>query len=235
MTLPPEATDTTQQSLLRTLLRNKDGLTVQALAQLLDVSRNAVRQHLTSLERDGLVMKGRTQPSGGRPEQLYVLTSAGSEQFPRQYSWFSELLLQLLQAQPGDSSLDDKLAEMGRTVAASLTARLAGERGSADRIAAVATIMRELGYDAVSKTENGEPVIEAHNCVFHKLAEKSAEVCSFDVALLSAASGRRVEHRTCMVRGGDACRFHFLTDTAAGRSGGARGDAPEDKKRSASE
>lgn len=219
MNVPAEPADSTQQSLLRTLLRNKDGLTVQALAHTLDVSRNAVRQHLTSLERDGFVTKGRTQPSGGRPEQLYVLTAEGSEQFPRQYSWFSELLLQLLQAQPGDSSLDQKLADMGRTVAASLAARLTGEPGSAERIAAIAQIMRELGYDAVPKIENGEPVIEAHNCVFHKLAAKSPEVCSFDIALLSAASGSPVEHRTCMVRGGDACRFRFAAESAARPTG----------------
>lgn len=218
ITARTEVADTTQQSLMRTLLRNKDGLTVQALAQILDVSRNAVRQHLTSLERDGFVTKGRTQPSGGRPEQLYVLTSHGSEQFPRQYSWFSELLLQLLQAQPGDTSLDDKLAEMGCTVAASLATRLTGAPGSTERVAAIAEIMRELGYDAVPKTESGEPVIEAHNCVFHKLAAKNPEVCSFDIALLSTASGSRVEHRTCMVRGGDACRFRFAAAGAAGDS-----------------
>jgi predicted ArsR family transcriptional regulator len=226
MNSPLETSDSTQQSLLRTLLRNKDGLTVQALAHILEVSRNAVRQHLTSLERDGFVTKGRTQPSGGRPEQLYVLTSEGSEQFPRQYSWFSELLLQLLQTQPGDSSLDDKLAEMGRTVAASLAARLAGEPGSAERIAAVAEIMRNLGYDAIPGTENSEHVIEAHNCVFHKLAAKSPEVCSFDLALLSAASGNQVEHRTCMVRGGDACRFRFVAEKTADPSIGKRSAPP---------
>lgn len=230
----PEAADNTQQSLLCTLLRNKDGLTVQALAQTLDVSRNAVRQHLTSLERDGLVTKGRTQPSGGRPEQLYVLTAEGSEQFPRQYSWFSELLLQLLQAQPGDSSLDEKLAEMGRTVAASLASRLAGERGSAGRIAAIAEIMRELGYDAVPKTESGEQMIEAHNCVFHKLAAKNPEVCSFDIALLSAASGSQVEHRTCMVRGGDACRFRFIGAKAAKTPNGERALSQSSPKKAVS-
>jgi predicted ArsR family transcriptional regulator len=207
-----ETTDRTQRSLMRKLLHNKDGLTVQALAQALDVSRNAVRQHLTSLERDGLVAKGKSQPSGGRPEQLYVLTNEGNEQFPRQYSWFSELLLQVLQAQPDGSGLDAKLAEMGRTVAATLKARLVDQGGSTGRIAAIAEIMKEFGYDAVAKTENGEPLIEAHNCVFHRLAVKYPEVCSFDIALLSTSSGRRVEHRSCMVRGGDACRFHFIPE-----------------------
>jgi hypothetical protein len=38
-----------------------------------------------------------------------------------------------------------------------------------------------------------------------------------------------------MVRGGDACRFHFLADAAAGRSGSERGDAPAARKQPASE
>jgi predicted ArsR family transcriptional regulator len=199
----------TQQVLMRVLLRNKDGLTVEALANILDVSRNAVRQHLTSLERDGLVAKGRTQASGGRPEQLYVLTHAGEERFPRQYSWFSEMLLQMLQAEFGSAGLEEKLLEMGRSVAEALMMRLPGEENAGKRVAAIAEIMQEIGYDAVTKTENGEQEIEAHNCVFHELAAKCPQVCSFDLALLSSCSGRRVEHRSCMVRGDDACRFRF--------------------------
>lgn len=209
-------TETTQstgrRSLLRSLLRNKGGLTVQALAGALSVSRNAVRQHLTALERDGLVEKGKLQPSGGRPEQLYVLTSEGNEQFPRQYSWFSEMLLQQLQAQANGPGLREKLADMGRAVAASMQGRLSGKSGSAERIAAVTEIMQEIGYDAVGKTEGEERLIEAHNCVFHKLAAKIPEVCSFDLALLSASSGCQVEHQSCMLRGGDACRFHFVAE-----------------------
>jgi len=207
-----ETGGSTQKSLLTALLRNKAGLTVEALAQSLDISRNAVRQHLTSLERDGLVARGKTQSSGGRPEQLYILTNEGNERFPRQYSWFSQLLLELLQAETGSATLDEKLAELGRRIGASMTSRLSGESGSSGRIAAIAAIMQEIGYDAVAKTADGEQLIEAHNCVFHKLAVKCPEVCSFDIALLSTCSGSRVEHRTCMVRGGDACRFHFISE-----------------------
>lgn len=200
----------TQQVLMRELLRNKEGLTVEALAISLDVSRNAVRQHLTALERDGLVAKGRTQASGGRPEQLYVLTHAGEERFPRQYSWFSEMLLQMLRTEFGSAGLEEKLREMGRSVAKSLMTRLPDEGNASKRIAAIAAIMQEIGYDAVAKTENNEQEIEAHNCVFHELAAKCPQVCSFDLALLSNCSGRRVEHRSCMVRGDDACRFRFV-------------------------
>jgi predicted ArsR family transcriptional regulator len=209
MKITTDAGGSTQQSLLRALLRNKGGLTVEALAQGLGISRNAVRQHLTSLERDGLVARGRTQSSGGRPEQLYILTNDGNERFPRQYSWFSELLLQLLQAETGRAALGEKLAELGRSIAVSMKPRLSDESGSPGRIAAIASIMQEIGYDAVAKSVGEDQLIEAHNCVFHKLAAKYPEVCSFDIALLSICSGSQVEHRTCMIRGGDACRFYF--------------------------
>src|SRR5437870_3636380 len=82
-----------QRDLLTLLLNDKAGLTIEELSARLAISRNAVRQHLTSLERDQLVRRGDRKPSGGRPEQLYLLTDQGAELFPRRYSWFAELLI----------------------------------------------------------------------------------------------------------------------------------------------
>lgn len=165
-------------------------------------------------------MRGRSQPTGGRPEQLYVLTSEGAERFPRQYSWFSEILLESMQAQVGEEGLKEKLDGMGRAVGESMKARLSGAAGSAERTVAIANVMQELGYEATPVTEGGAQSIEARNCVFHKLAAKSSEVCSFDLGLLSKCSGRRVVHRSCMVRGSDRCRFDFIPDDG-GDDGGA--------------
>ena len=36
----------------------------------LGITDNAVRQHITAFERDGMVIKGETQSSGGRPPAL---------------------------------------------------------------------------------------------------------------------------------------------------------------------
>ena len=59
-----------QQQLLTLLLQNKEGLSVEDLSKGLGITDNAVRQHLTTLERDGMVAKGETQSTGGRPEHL---------------------------------------------------------------------------------------------------------------------------------------------------------------------
>src|SRR5262249_55328707 len=105
--------------LMAALLREKGGLTVDALADTLGVTRTAVRQHLVTLERDGHVARGGTRPTGGRPEVLYVLTELGAEQFERRYSWFADLLIGLLKTAVGDNGLRRRLRELGAGIAAS--------------------------------------------------------------------------------------------------------------------
>lgn len=207
MTEMLESPGNRQQQLLRLLLRNKRGLAVEAIGRGLEISRNAVRQHLAALERDGLVKRGASLPSGGRPEQLYVLTAKGLEQFPRQYSWLAEILLQELASGHDGPDLKARLTGLGRKVAASIAGRLSGNPVSAERLASLAAVMNELGYDTA--VSDGGLEIDAYNCVFHSLAARNADVCSFDLALLSACSGGEVEHRDCMVRGGGSCKFSF--------------------------
>ncbi len=199
----------TQGELLRELLRHKSGLTIDALSEKQGISRNAVRQHLLGLERDGLVSRGEALPSGGRPEHVYIITPKGLELFPRQYSWMSELLLQAMHKSIGDDKLEQNLAAMGEDVGASLKNQLPGATGSAVQIGALAGAMTGLGYDAETDFENGETVIRAHNCVFHKLARQYPQICKFDTSLLSAATGSAVEQTSCMARGDNACCFRF--------------------------
>jgi predicted ArsR family transcriptional regulator len=200
--------------MLRLLSREKGGLAVDTLASQLNISRNAVRQHLTSLERDGVVAKGGIQASGGRPEQLYVLSERGQEAFPRQYAWFAELLLGLLESELGSAVVAERMADLGRTVAGPLADRLA-KSDPDGQIAGLVEVLQEMGYDAAAVATGAEPIVEAHNCVFHKLARQSPHLCTFDVAFAEAATGRRVEHRTCMARGDSSCRFHFLAPVKA--------------------
>ena len=200
-----------QQQLLTLLLQNKDGLTVEHLSKGLGITDNAVRQHLTALERDGMVARGETKSTGGRPEQLYGLTTAGHELFPRHYSWFAELLINSLREEQGVDALRERLESMGKAVGRQVTIRLAETKDKAERIRALSGIMRELGYQSESIDPSKEklPAIEATNCVFHSLAQRYPEVCHFDLAMMSEVVGCDVIHDECMVRGGHVCRFKF--------------------------
>lgn len=205
----------TQTELLQCLLQHKDGLSIEGLVAILGISRNAVRQHLTALERDGMVAKGAMLPSGGRPQQAFVLGNKGREIFQRQYSWFADMLISDLLSRQGTSAVDGKLADMGRAVGEKLSGKLKGRPRSVERLQQLAEEMSGLGYHAhFQKPENdvnAPPEIIAYNCVFHEIATQHPSVCKFDIALIESATGSKIDHASCMLRGGTCCRF-IMTD-----------------------
>ena len=199
-----------QQELLKLLLKHKAGLTVDEISERLEITRNAVRQHLAALENDALVVPGVTRPSGGRPEQLYVLTDAGKELFPRHYSWFAQLVLESIKQESGSEALRERLGAMGSAVAEQMRSRYPGLQTRQQKVEKLSEVMEQLGYDT-SPSAGGAAAstIEADNCIFHNLAMKNPEICAFDLALLSTFTDSKVEHQECMARGGNVCRFKF--------------------------
>jgi predicted ArsR family transcriptional regulator len=200
-----------QQKLMRLLLKNPDGLSIEELTEQLDVTRTAVKQHLHALEEQGAVAQGQLRVARGRPSRVYVLTLAGTDFFPKQYSWFSSELLKSLKAASGAEQLISLLKTLAGGIAESISQRVKGKTGT-ERIKEVQKILTELGYEAVVERNPARhrlPVIEAYNCVYHDLAAEHPEVCEFDLQLLATLSGTEVTHEECMVRGGKCCRFSF--------------------------
>ncbi len=198
-----------RHELLKLLVREKTGLTVEEIAGRLSITRNAVRQHLAGLMNEGVVAVSGTRPSGGRPERLYVLTERGRESFPRRYSWMAELLVDSIRNETGADGLRRRLIALGNTVARKLLGQNPALKSRKSRIERISSLMEDLGYDTGGKAVNGNTV-EAFNCVFHDLALKNPDVCQFDLALLSTFTDSKVEHLECMARGGNACRFKFV-------------------------
>lgn len=201
---------TRQQELLNLLLKNKGGLTVDELSKRLEITRNAVRQHLAALENDGLITQGVTRPSGGRPEQLYVLTDAGKEFFPRHYSWFAQLIIESIKRESGAEGLRERMDTMGSEVAQQLRRQHSGLENQQQKVGKLSEVMEQLGYNTKSAMiVDGVPTIEADNCIFHNLAIKNPEICQFDLAMMSTFTDSNIDHQECMASGDNVCRFKF--------------------------
>jgi DeoR family transcriptional regulator, suf operon transcriptional repressor len=195
-----------QRELLEKLLFKKIGLTIDDLAKELRISRNAVQQHTLALEKGGYIAKGKLTSTGGRPSQVYVLSEKGVDLFPKQYSWFSELLLGSLKSQLGTEGLEIKMHEIAKNLAESLKPKLAGMSLS-EKIIEVSRIMQELGFETEVDEGEGLPAIVAHNCVYHHLAKEFEEVCQLDRSLLESLLDREINHEECIIKGGEVCKF----------------------------
>lgn len=194
----------TQTALLRLLLRNKNGLTVDQIADGLSVTRTAVNQHLAALERDGYVMKSRHTQTGGRPSRIFALSERGLNLFPKNYGMFSLKSFEAMIDMMGRRKTYRLLENLGRDLGKELGANLA--QAPLDRKAAdIADAMQGLGFDASAHAS--KPEITAYNCIYHELAKADPEVCRLDLAFLKEASGADVDHAACMAKGDNACRF----------------------------
>ena len=201
-----------QRQLLTLLLETKDGLSADELSTRLEISRSAVHQHLTALERDGYVEKRARPPEGGRPGFAWRLTERGVHVFPKQYALFSDLLIRSLKQKVGSEGLADMLRDLGANLARDYAPRLKGKTPE-EQVVEVADIMKRLGYQAQAAPDAQAelPLIDARNCIYHHLAREHKEVCELDLALLSTLLDADIEHVECMVRGGKACRFRVLS------------------------
>jgi len=199
----------TQQQLLKLLNKHKAGLTISDLADYLEVSRNAVKQHLTALEKNNLVEFGNLLKTAGRPTQSYILTDQGREHFPRKYSWFAQILLESIRAEKDEKGLIKFLEKVGTTISSKYLPEL-NKLKAKERIHEVATILSDLGYEAevVASNDKSEiSKIEVSNCIFHHLANNCPEVCGFDLSLLLTLTGQKVEQQSCIARGENVCCF----------------------------
>ncbi|MCW2270954.1 Helix-turn-helix domain protein [compost metagenome] len=198
----------TQQDLLSALLYKPAGMSIEELAGQLAVTRTAVRQHLSALERDDLVTRGELRATGRRPEQLYQLSRQGQELFPRHYHLLANLLIGEVASLIGEEALIGLMRSLGEKIARDLSATRLDE-------AQIAARMKEVGYEAEVFFRSGGPVqIVAHNCVFHQLAEAHPQICELDLALIGSLGGGQVQHLECMLRGGQVCRFQLLRDAS---------------------
>src|ERR1044072_9798620 len=109
------------------LLRGKSG-TVTEMAEKLGLTDNAVRAHLLSLERDGLVRQSGVQRGARKPHFAYELTDEAERLFAKAYDALLNQLITTLKGRLPPSAIEDVLREVGR----SLAARHSSDGGSAD-------------------------------------------------------------------------------------------------------
>jgi DeoR family transcriptional regulator, suf operon transcriptional repressor len=201
-----------QRQLLEQLLEHKEGLCIDDIAKTLNISRNAVQQHISALELEGYLQAGELNKTAGRPVRRYVLTEAGINSFPKQYSWFSTLMLADLKNEIGHEAFQRYMYRLGDSLSQSYLYRFAGKQ-TAERRLELLKIMDEMGFKTDSKTDSNDydpTTIKAYNCIFHDLAQKHNEICKFDIALMTALLDKDVELTECMARGSGACCFKII-------------------------
>ncbi|MGZ3794577.1 MAG: helix-turn-helix transcriptional regulator [Bdellovibrio sp.] len=198
-----------QQLILKYLLEKKDGATLDELAAHLGITKTATKEHILKLESRAFIGFVDSKGAVGRPRRRYLLSEEGHDAFPKQYSWLSNVLLELLAEEMGEEGVSRLMESLAHSVAKSMEAKFKNASSSVELLATINKVMNELGYQTVLKQSDLRKgaILEATNCVYHSVAKKHPELCSFDVQFLENVSGMKVNLQSCIARGGSVCRF----------------------------
>jgi len=166
------------------LLRRKGRSSAETIANDLGVTPNAVRQHLTNLEREGLVVSQPERSGRGRPSLLFGLTERADAVFPKRYGQLATMVLQEVQEMGGPDALDEVFARVAARHAGALERDLDGLDFDEKLRRVVAWIGR--AGTLVEQAESPEGVkITIHNCPFRNTALKFPQVCTITPQLIS--------------------------------------------------
>lgn len=183
------------------LLRGRE-LTVDELAQELRLTDNAVRAHLATLERDGLVEQSGTRPGFRKSHQTYTLSREGDQLFPKAYDLLLNQLLTTLKGRIPEPELLSTLEEAGR----SLGAQAPAEPTLEARLQTALQVLAQIGGAAVLEREDDLYVLASQACPLGNVVCEHPEVCQLARALLESILGCPVTE-TCVQGAAPKCRF----------------------------
>jgi len=195
------------------LLRRRGRSSAETIATDLGVTPNAVRQHLTNLERDGFVVSQPERSSRGRPALLFALTERADSVFPKRYGQLATMGLQEVQEMGGPQALDEVFERVAARHASAIERDLEGLGFEEKMDRVVAWIGRAGTLAEQTATEEGIKVT-IHNCPFRNTALKFPQVCTITPQLISRLIGTAVSQSDSIHRHDPYCSFVVQRPTA---------------------
>ena len=201
-------------------LLRRSHLTANEIAARLDLTHNAVRGHLTVLQREGLIREGGSRRSSTRPAVVYALVPEAEAIFSRAYVPFVAHLVRVLQDRLDQKELDAVMRSVGRGLASDWP-RAQGDL--LQRVEAAAGLLEDLGALNEIERLDGGFVIRGYGCLLSQAVHRRPEVCRAMESLLTELVEAPV--RECCERGGERPRCCFEIAT----SGGSVGSRPAEQ------
>ncbi|MCG3163460.1 MAG: hypothetical protein JMDDDDMK_04887 [Acidobacteria bacterium] len=183
--------------------------TVIELAEELEMTDNAVRAHLATLERDGLVRQSGVLRGHRKPHFAYELTPEAEHLFPKSYDALLNVLLGVLKDKLAPEELGDVLREAGRRAAANTMTIIAVDSDLVSKAEKAVEALEALGGAPQLEKEADKIIIRSASCPFGAAVEAHPEVCRAAEAMVARITGGRVREKCDKTCSPPRCLFEI--------------------------
>ncbi len=187
----------TQRRVLVALKRQGEA-TADELADILDISASAVRQHLSALRAAGLIAARQDRGERGRPADRYHATEQAEPLFVTSDDLSIEILELVADEQP---ELVERMFDLHRQRLVDDARAHLADTTVEERIAAVTKLLDTRGYLCDSEQVTADHFrINLHNCAIWNVASRFRKACTSELEFLQGvlpdATVQRVTHKT---------------------------------------
>jgi predicted ArsR family transcriptional regulator len=194
-------------------LLRRGARTVDDLASALGLTNNAIRNHLSTLERDGIVRQDgvRRSPGAGKPAVVYELHPDAEPLFSRAYVPVLCALIDEIVARVPPAQAAELLEGVGHRLARGAGGRAAGDLEA--RVSAAAGLLEAFGGEVEILRGSSDNALRIHGCACPLSATVTdhPQVCHAVETLISDVVGTPVVS-TC--EHGDRPRCCFQINAA---------------------
>ncbi len=198
------------RSAILDLLKSHGVMSVEQLAQELEVSKVCVRRHLGLLESDGIVSFEQERHERGRPRFIYRLTDKARCLFPHIYDEFAREVLIHVQRQFGDAALQQVLSARADELIAQLKVQF-GDLNFDQRVKMLAEVINAKGYLAdVQRLKDGTYRLRQRNCPTESVAVAYPHVCEEEIRVYREALDCEVTRECRIADGSQQCEYRVV-------------------------
>lgn len=199
--------DSSTRKVLLTMMKTRGSLSVGEMAKELGITEMAVRRHINTLERDGLIETRLSRQAMGRPTHRYSLTAQADDLFPKNYHHLTLDLLSELEAEEGHEIVGRLFEGRKKKLYTKYGERMEG-KSLPDRVTELADIQNANGYMVqCEEKEDGSFVLTEYNCPIAQVAGQYNEACSCELELFENLLDANVERTECLTKGGAKCTY----------------------------
>lgn len=181
--------------------------TVDELAAELGLTDNAIRQHLTALERDGVVRHAgvRRGPGAGKPASLYEVHPDAEPLLSRAYAPALTALIDVLSGELPPAQLRKVLKQTGRRLGAAAGGKASGDLHA--RARAAAAILNSLGGEVHVEERRDLATLQSTSCPLASAVAGNPNTCLAVESLVCEITGAAVQERCEHSGGKHRCCF----------------------------
>jgi DeoR family transcriptional regulator, suf operon transcriptional repressor len=189
-------------------VRRQGSATVQEMVEFAGVTATAVRQRLTRLLEQGLIVREAESAGRGRPTHRYSLSPTGIRTSGTNNEDLVNVLWSELRAIRDPDVRYGLLKRIVSRLADTYRDQITGDT-LAERMESLVVLMRgrDVPFEVIRPEEGQLPVLKALACPYPSLAEQDRSICSMEKMLFAEVLGDGLRLKECRLDGLAHCTF----------------------------